>query len=315
MSTVGFRSPRNTLRRMPSARKAVACSAVVLAALVSSSCAGSAAQSDVPTEPTVVPGEPAVTPTGGEAPSTPAGTPSANAPRWVPAAIASFEIFHFESAAEFAAGLRPVEVVTLELDQVEAAGGRAISDAAHAQSTRVICYTSSGYEDWRADADRFPDDAKGGGICRDDACRSTWPGEAWGDIRQASLQAFLGTRADRAAAVGCDGIEFDNMDQAFNATGLDISVEENLAAALKLAAIGHERGLAVLAKNTGALAANLAPVFDGVFVEECEAFAECDLYLPYRGKLVAMVEYDAGCRPRDWAACNEQDDYFDADGR
>jgi len=105
------------------------------------------------------------------------------------------------------------------------------------------------------------------------------------------------------------------MDQAFNSTGLNISVDENLAAALKLAELGHERGLAVLAKNTGELAARLAPEFDGVFVEECEAFDECDLYLPYRGKLVAIVEYDAGCRARDWAACNEQDDYFDADGR
>jgi hypothetical protein len=286
----------------------------LLAALVAS-CGGSAPQSDVPSEPTVLPGEPSVTPAPGEAPGPPADMPPASAVRWVPATIASFEIFHFESAAEFAALLRPVEVVTLELDQIEAAGGRAISDAAHAQNTRVICYTSSGYEDWRADADRFPDDAKGGGICRDDACRSTWPGEAWGDIRRASLQAFLGTRADRAVAVGCDGIEFDNMDQAFNSTGLNISVDENLAAALKLAALGHERGLAVLAKNTGELAARLAPVFDGVFVEECEAFAECDLYLPYRGKLVAMIEYDAGCRARDWAACNEQDDYFDDDGR
>jgi hypothetical protein len=235
--------------------------------------------------------------------------------RWTPATITSFEIFHFESAAEFARELRPVEVVTLELDQIEAAGGRAISDAAHAQGIRVICYTSSGYEDWRRDAARFPDDAKGGGICRDDACRSTWPGEAWGDIRMESLRAFLAARADRAVAAGCDGIEFDNMDPAFNTTGLDISVDENVDAALKLAQLGHERGLAVLAKNTGELAASLARAFDGVFIEECEAYGECDLYLPYRGKLVAMVEYQGRCRARAWAACNEQADYFDAGGR
>jgi hypothetical protein len=293
MSTVGFASRR----------RAAEYSAVVLATL-GASCAGSSPTSDVPTEPAVFPGEPSVTPLPGEAPA-----------RWVPATIGSFEIFHFESAAEFARELRPVEVITVELDQIEAAGGRAISDAARAQGTRVICYTSSGYEDWRDDADRFPDDARGGGICRDDACSSTWPGEAWGDIRQPSLQAFLGTRADRAVAVGCDGIEFDNMDQAFNPTGLNVSVDENLEAALKLAELGHARGLAVLAKNTGELAARLAPVFDGVFVEECEAFDECDVYLPYRGKLVAIVEYTAACRARDWAACNEQDDYFDEDGR
>lgn len=297
MSTVGFRL----------------FSAIALGAL-GVACGGSSPRSDVPTEPTLLPGEPSVTPAPGEASEAPSRTPS-EAARWQPAPIARFEIFHFESATEFAQQLRPVEVITLELDQIEAAGGRAISDTAHAQGTRVVCYTSSGYEDWRDDAARFPEDAKGGGICRDDACRSTWPGEAWGDIRRASLQAFLGTRADRAVTVGCDGIEFDNMDQAFNPTGLNISVDENVDAALKLAELGHERGLAVLAKNTGELAARLAPAFDGVFVEECEAFDECELYLPYRGKLVAIVEYAARCRARDWAACNEQDDYFDADGR
>jgi hypothetical protein len=303
MSTSRCRCSCNVPGRGRANLRAVECFALLLSAL-GLACAGSSPPSDVPTEPTVLPGEPPVRPAPGE--------PRA---RWEPRAVASFEIFHFESAAEFARDLRPVEVVTLELDQLEAAGGRAISDAAHAQNTRVVCYTSSGYEDWRDDAARFPDDARGGGICRDDACRSTWPGEAWGDIRQASLQAFLGTRADRAVAVGCDGIEFDNMDPAFNTTGLNISVDENLEAALKLAELGHQRGLAVLAKNTGELAARLAPVFDGVFVEECEAFDECDRYLPYRGKLVAIVEYDASCRARDWAACNEQDDYFDEDGR
>jgi hypothetical protein len=105
------------------------------------------------------------------------------------------------------------------------------------------------------------------------------------------------------------------MDPAFNPTGLNISVDENVQAAVGLAQLGHERGLAVLAKNAGEIAAALAPAFDGVFVEECQAFDECDVYLPYRGKLVAMVEYDATCRTRDWAACNEQDDYFDEDGR
>ena len=179
----------------------------------------------------------------------------------------------------------------------------------------MICYTSSGYEDWRDDAGSYPEDAKGSAICRDEACSSTWPGEAWGDIRRPSLIAFLGARADRAVAAGCDGIEFDNMDQAYNDTGLAMSVDENREAALGLARLGHERGLAVLAKNTGELACALAPAFDGVFIEECQQNDECDAYLPYRGKLVAMVEYESGCRSRDWAVCNEQDDYFDEDGR
>ncbi|HTV26069.1 MAG TPA: endo alpha-1,4 polygalactosaminidase [Polyangiaceae bacterium] len=269
---------------------------------------------------------PSPVPPAAPAPSTEPGNPSScdapapstasqGQPHWTPETIGSFEIFHFDSLSEFSQKLRAVDVVTLELDQVEAAGGRAVTDAAHAQNTRVICYTSSGYEDWRDDAERFPKDAMGSAICRDESCRSTWPGEAWGDIRKPSLLAFLGTRADRAAAVGCDGIEFDNMDQAFNSTGLEMSVEQNIDAARRLAALGHERGLAVLAKNAGALSCALAASFDGVFIEECQQFDECDIYLPYRGKLVAMVEYESRCSTRDWAACNEQDDYFDEDGR
>jgi hypothetical protein len=253
-----------------------------------------------------------------ESPLPCAGEPALSAAgpaHWVPTTVASFEIFHFEQLTDFRAKLRPVEVATLELDQIESSGGKAVTDLAHARGTRVICYTSSGYEDWRADANRYPEDAKGSSICRDEACESTWPGEAWGDIRLPSLLAFLGLRADRAVAVGCDGIEFDNMDQAFNRTGLNMTAEQNVAAARELARLAHERGLAALAKNTGELACALAPSFEGVFVEECQENDECAAYAPYRGKLVAMVEYAASCRQREWAACNEQDDYFDDDGR
>jgi hypothetical protein len=261
--------------------------------------------------PEPVPSEPVPS---GPAPSEP--TPSAAAPsHWTPTTIASFEILAFEGIAELREKLRPVDVVTLDLDEIEAAGGNAVTSVAHAQGTRVICYTSSGYEDWRPDANRFPEDAMGSSICRDDTCTSTWPGEAWGDIRKVSLLAFLGLRADRAVAAGCDGIEFDNMDQAFNQTGLDMTTEENIVAARELARLAHERGLGAVAKNTGELAGALAPSFDGVFIEECQESDECDAYLPYRGKLVAMVEYGAPCQQREWAACNEQDDYFDDDGR
>lgn len=310
------------------------------------SCAASSTRSEDPSvmEPSVEP--PIASPPDGETPATPTpenttrdpelpatptpgtdpgdtascdmpapSTASQGQPHWTPGTIGSFEIFHFDSLSEFTQKLRAVDVITLELDQVEAAGGRAVTDAAHAQNTRVICYTSSGYEDWRDDADRFPADAMGSAICRNESCSSTWPGEAWGDIRKPSLLTFLGTRADRAAAIGCDGIEFDNMDQAFNTTGLDMTVDENVAAARRLAQLGHERGLAVLAKNAGALSCALAASFDGVFIEECQQFGECDSYLPYRGKLVAMVEYESSCGTRDWAVCNEQDDYFDEDGR
>lgn len=232
---------------------------------------------------------------------------------WVPTPIASFQITHFTRLDELLERLRPVDVLTLELEEVESAGARQVTDRVRSEGPRVICYTSTGYEDWRRDAARYPEAARGNPICRDEGCRSVWPGEAWGDITHPDLLAFLGERFTRAAAAGCDGVELDNMDQAFNRTGLDISVDENVAAARELARLAHERGLAAIAKNTGELACALATSFDGVFVEECQQTGECDSYRPYAGKLVAMVEYDAACSSRHWAPCRQQADYFEGD--
>jgi hypothetical protein len=230
---------------------------------------------------------------------------------WVPGPVSTFQITQFEGLDDLLARLRQVEVITLELEQVEEAGGTAVTDRVHARGTRVICYTSTGYEEGRRDANSYPSAAKGGPICQDDDCNSVWPGENWGDITHPELLAFLTARIARAAAAGCDGIEFDNMDQAFNRTGLDISVAENVAAAHQLAQAAHDRGLAALAKNAGDIACALATSYDGVFIEECQQFGECDMYRPYAGKLVAIVEYETNCTPRDWAACIRQSDYFE----
>jgi hypothetical protein len=293
----------------------------VFAAALAVACGGSSPQ---PTEPADMsrdepqPGPPPSEPVPSDMPASGAAVPESSAaqvPHWTPTTITSFQIFHFEEQNELAEQLQAVDVVTLELEEIEAAGGKTVTDRAHAQGTRVVCYTSSGYEDWRTDASRYPEDAKGSNICKDDACTSTWPGETWGDIRRPSLLEFLGQRADRAAVVGCDGIEFDNMDPAFNRTGLDVTPEENVVAARALARLAHERGLGAMAKNAGELASALATSFDGVYVEECEQYGECEVYSAYRGKLVAMVEYAAVCRRRDWAACSERDDYFDSNGR
>jgi hypothetical protein len=230
---------------------------------------------------------------------------------WVPGPIGTFQIAHFESLGGLREELRPVDVLTLELDQVEKAGGREVSDLVHAQGTRLVCYTSTGYEDWRADASSYPKAARGGPICQDEDCSRVWPGEAWGDITSPELLAFLTARTARAAAAGCDGIEFDNMDQAFNRTGLDIRVADNVAAAHALAQVAHDRGLAALAKNAGDIACALAASYDGVFIEECQKFGECDIYRPFAGKLVAMVEYDTACVSREWAVCQRKRDYFE----
>lgn len=234
-------------------------------------------------------------------------TPAPNeATWWRPAPIKSFQIFHFDGLSQFKNKLGTVDVVTLELEQVEEVPGKQVTDHAHLKGVKVICYTSEGYEDWRTDAAQYPRDAWGREM-------EDWDGERWGDPRKPSLHAFLAKRMDRAVARGCDGIELDNMDQHSNVeeSGIKITKAENIAAQIKLAELAHSKGLAIMAKNAGDIARELAPHFDGVYIEQCNKYDECDEYQPYRGKPVAMLEYGlTSCAPFTGAVCNKQSGYF-----
>jgi hypothetical protein len=225
---------------------------------------------------------------------------------WKPGTIKSFQIFHFDGLAEFKSKLKAVDVVTVELEQMSDVGGTAVADYAHSKGVKVVCYTSEGYEDWRDDAAQYPRDAWGDEM--DD-----WEGERWGDPRRPSLHAFLGRRMDRCKAMGGDAVELDNMDQHSNSdeSGIKITKAENVAAQKALAALAHSKGLAIMAKNAGDIAQDLAPHFDGVYIEQCNKYDECDDYKAYKGKPVAMLEYGlTSCAPFEGAVCNKQSGYF-----
>lgn len=229
---------------------------------------------------------------------------------WTPGSVSSVQIFLFDNVADFEAHYQSgVEIVNLDLEEVE--DYPRVVEIAHDAGSRVVCYTSSGYEEWRNDADEYPEEALGGPICRNSSCTEVWPGERWGKISEPALHDFLARRMDRAAAVGCDGIELDNVDVAWNQVGFSITPEENLAALLELDRLANARGLAYFVKNTPDLADVLAPSAEGVFIEECHTYRECDAYQPYEGKAVVMIEYSASCTARDWAVCREAEDYFE----
>lgn len=252
---------------------------------------------------------PVVVPT----PALPVPNPTPGIPGawWKPGTIKSFQIFHFDGLSEFKSKLKAgTQVVNLELDQIEEAGGKILTDYAHSKGVKVIAYTSSGYEKWRDDAGQFPSEAMGGKICKSDSCLTWWEGEKWAKPLYASFFAFHAKRADRAKAVGADAIEFDNMDWAWNKVGYTISKAQNLEAVLKLITLGHARGLAVFAKNTPDLAKELAPHADGVLIEECNDNDECRDYMPYTGKPILMLEYSTSCAAFAGSACNKQDGYF-----
>lgn len=250
---------------------------------------------------------PAEEPTPGPTPA-PVPTPGAPLAWWKPGPLKKgFQIFHFDGLKDFKSELKPVDAVTLELEQIEGAGGKAVTDYAHSLGVKVICYFSEGYEDWRDDADQYPRDAMGDAM--DD-----WDGEAWGDPRKDSWLAFQTKRVVRSVGVGCDAVEADNMDQDANAkeAGLNITKAQNIAAQKRFADVVHSHGLAIVAKNSPHMAEELAPHFDGVWVEECGRYKECDDYLPYKGKAVAMVEYGTftSCKPFEGAVCQKKSGYF-----
>ena len=160
--------------------------------------------------------------------------------------------------------------------------------ALQARGARVICYLNAGaWEDWRPDADQFPEQIIGRKY-------QGWPGERWLDIRRIDLLApLLTARLDQCAAKGFDGVEPDNLDGYDNKTGFDLTAEDQLAFNRWLADQAHARGLAVGLKNDPLQAAELEPWFDFAVAEDCFDQDWCALFAPFlaAGKPVVAIEY------------------------
>ncbi len=164
----------------------------------------------------------------------------------------------------------------------------------HARNKTVICYFSAGtYEPWRPDAELFADVPLGNP-------HYAYPSELWVDVTSAETAKVMANRMDMAVALGCDGIELDNVD-GYTAdlwsptpTGFDITVEKQIAFQRLLANEAHKRNLAVALKNSVDTIADVADYFDLAINEVCFAFDECGVYKTITdvGKPVFHVEYD-----------------------
>ncbi|MEW6059281.1 MAG: endo alpha-1,4 polygalactosaminidase [Actinomycetota bacterium] len=159
----------------------------------------------------------------------------------------------------------------------------------HREGRAVVCYVSAGsWEQWRPDADRFPDSVLGNEL-------DGWPGERWLDVRRIRLLApIMKARMDRCTRKGFDGIEFDNVDGYQNDTGFELTAAHQLRYNVWLANQAHRRGLSVALKNDLEQVEDLLPYFDYALNEECFTYDECDLLTPFvdAGKAVFGVEYD-----------------------
>jgi len=159
----------------------------------------------------------------------------------------------------------------------------------HARGIYVMCYFSAGsWEDWRADADTFPEDVIGKDY-------EGWPGEKWLDVRAIdSLAPLLEARIELAAEKGCDGIDPDNVNGFENETGFPLTYADQLDFNLWLAETAHAHGLDIGLKNDLNQINDLVPYFDWVLNEECFSFDECELLSPFyeAGKPVYVIEYE-----------------------
>ena len=160
--------------------------------------------------------------------------------------------------------------------------------ALHARGHKVICYISVGsWEDWRPDADQFPESVLGNDY-------KGWRGERWLDIRQIDLLApIMRARLDQCASKSFDGVEPDNMDGYTNDTGFPLTYQDQLDYNIWLAQEAHARGLSIGLKNDGEQAGDLLPYFDWALTEDCFAQEWCDAVVPFvtAGKAVFAAEY------------------------
>ena len=157
----------------------------------------------------------------------------------------------------------------------------------HAAGRRVICYFSAGSaENWREDFEAFAEEDVGEPL-------EGWEGERWVDIRSPRVHEIMLARLDLAAERGCDGVEPDNVQSYDDATGFDLTYEDQLAYNRLIASAAHARSLAVGLKNGGAQAPDLLDAYDFALNEECHEYDECEDFAPFvaAGKAVYNVEY------------------------
>ncbi|KAL4444089.1 hypothetical protein ABPG75_011826 [Micractinium tetrahymenae] len=161
---------------------------------------------------------------------------------------------------------------------------------------RTICYFSTQYEEWRADASQFKASDLGKPL-------DGWPGERWVDIRSANIRTIMRNRLARAKAAGCDGVDPDNTDGYAVSTGFPLTASDALAFLTFLSTEAHAAGLGIGLKNSLSLInVSSQALWDWAINEQCWYYNECRYYRPFDAiKPIFGVEYcdetplDPGC--------------------
>ena len=168
----------------------------------------------------------------------------------------------------------------------------AVVDTLHRRGARVVCYLDAGtYENFRADAHRFPKSVLGK--------PNGWAGERWLDIRRLSvLTPIMSARFEMCKRKHFDGVEADNVDGYTNDTGFPLTAAQQLTYNEWLARTAHRLGLSIALKNDLDQARQLEPHFDFALDEQCFQYSECSMLRPFvkAHKAVFEVEYNLSLR-------------------
>lgn len=186
-----------------------------------------------------------------------------------------------------------------------------IVDRLHAAGKTAICYLDTGaWESYEPDAQLFPGKPgwSAGDPDTDVIGRSTgWDGEYWLDIRASQRARFapiVWARLDLAQSIGCDGVEPDENNPIGNNPGPAITLADEKAWYLEVAAQAHQRGLSVGMKNGVEVTdPDTVAAFDWNLNEECAYFDECEVLEPFveAGKAVFHVEYVSDWKERGYS--------------
>jgi hypothetical protein len=135
----------------------------------------------------------------------------------------------------------------------------------------AVCYLDLAWENYRPDANRFPNDTLG-------KVYYGYANERWVDFRQLNaLKPMLQERIGMCAAKGFDAVELDDIDSfdPASTTGFHLTIgdaQNYLAYADNLI---HQHGMTVMWKNSPLLSSWGRRYTDGAVVEECYVYNEC----------------------------------------
>jgi hypothetical protein len=188
---------------------------------------------------------------------------------------------------------------------IDAVGNPASTVAAiHKRGEHAYCYVDIGsWEDTRSDASKFPSSVLGNRYVG-------WPHERWLDIRQLGILApIMIARMKECVQKGFDGVEFDNVEDFDNPTGIPITQDESAYYTAWMANQAHEMGLSASWENAPTIVAVLEPYMEALIFESCHNHNFCQKSAPMvdAGKWVGGVEYKAAFKDMSFCPPYAQD--------